>query len=440
MNENNKIIMPQSQRYPARYRGPLLSTKYNDFQEGVVEDISNLSSAVNSLYSDISRAMLILANDSSYLRRQVKALRNQQEYAEKVAAESNSLAYRFVDISNTEGINFPNELDDSRSSMLSADFAEITLPFNYVENKFYVNSLSNGTIVTAPDLSVTVKGIFDKLDGKGIINYERGGKIVAGDPLQAFNGNNQSFWIRKVEFPLDSRIDQVECELTVIVPESISTQANSIEIIPFPNGTVDVTELATASDLGDNYVRVPGFTEIENSHATRYHFAPKTVDKIKIRLRQRNWIEEDGKKVFYYGLQELGLKYIDYDKTSGLLNTLGQNNSFTIRIKAPTGYAFNMLYRIDPSPNFLQEDMTKRHLHIRLNTTNDFYLGTIWNSDENYPPQQTTTPINALGTTELYAFVQMNFVSDSGGVLSPFEVGTTPYFKGLGLSYTLTRL
>jgi hypothetical protein len=99
-----------------------------------------------------------------------------------------------------------------------------------------------------------------------------------------------------------------------------------------------------------------------------------------------------------------------------------------------------MLYRIDPSPNFLQEDMTKRHLHIRLNTTNDFYLGTIWNSDENYPPQQTTTPINALGTTELYAFVQMNFVSDSGGVLSPFEVGTTPYFKGLGLSYTLTRL
>jgi hypothetical protein len=87
MNENNKIIMPQSQRYPARYRGPLLSTKYNDFQEGVVEDISNLSSAVNSLYSDISRAMLILANDSSYLRRQVKALRNQQEYAEKVAAE-----------------------------------------------------------------------------------------------------------------------------------------------------------------------------------------------------------------------------------------------------------------------------------------------------------------------------------------------------------------
>lgn len=440
MNENNKIVMPQSQRYPARYRGPLLSTKYNDFQEGVIEDISNLSSAVNSLYSDVAKAMLILANDSSYLRRQVEALKNQQEYAEKVASESNSLAFRYVDIRDTEGISFPNDLDDSRSSMLSADFGEITLPVNYVENKFYVNSINNGVVITPPDLSATARGIFDKLDGKGIINYERGGKITPGDPLQAFNGNNQSFWIRKVEFPIDSRVDQVECELTVIVPESISTQSNTIEVIPFPNGTVDITELASASDLGDNYVRIPGFSEIENSQPVRYHFASKTIDKIKIRLRQRNWIEENGRKVFYYGLQELGLKFLDYDKSSGALNTLGQNNSFTMKIAAPVGYTFNKIYRIDPAPNFLLEDSTKRHLHIRLNTSSDFYLGTIWNSDENYPPQQTSTPVNAQGASELYAFVQMNFVSDSGGVLSPFEVGTTPYFRGLGLAYTLSRI
>jgi hypothetical protein len=123
--------------------------------------------------------------------------------------------------------------------ILSADYGEVTLPPNAIENKFYVTSLVNGVIVTPPDLIVSVKGTFDKIDGKGLINYERGGRVVAGDPTMAFNGNNQTFWIRKVEFPIDSRVDQVECELTVTVPESVSTDSNTIEVIPFPNGTVD---------------------------------------------------------------------------------------------------------------------------------------------------------------------------------------------------------
>jgi hypothetical protein len=440
MNENDKIVVPQSQRYPVRYRGPLLSSKYNDFQEGVVEDISNISSAVNSLFSDLSKSMLILINETSYLRRQVKALKAQQEYTEKVLSSANALVYRYLDVGDTKGIRFANDLDDSRSSMLSAEFGEITLPPNAIENKFYVNSLTNGVIVVPPDLVVSVRGTFDKLDGKGLVNYERGGKVTPGDATQAFNGSNENFWIRKVEFPLDSRVDQVECELTVTTPESISAESNTIEVLPFPNGTVDIVELATASDLGNNFIRVPGFEPTDNSTAARYHFASKSVDQIKIRLRQRNWVEENGKKVFYYGLQELALKFIDYDKNYVVGNTFGANNSFVLKIQAPQGYGFENIYRIDPNPNFLNEDMAKRHIHVKINTSEDFSVGSIWNSDTTYPPQQVSTPIAAYGASTLYAFVQMNYVSENGGVLSPFEVGTTPYFRGLGLTYTLTAL
>jgi hypothetical protein len=154
-------------------------------------------------------------------------------------------------------------------------------------------------------------------------------------------------------------------------------------------------------------------------------------------LRQRNWVEENGKKVFYYGLQELGLKFIDYDKNFTLNNTFGANNSFVMEIPAPDGHGFNAIYRIDPSPNFLLEDVNKRHLHIKISTSSDFSSGVIWNSDTTSAPQLTTTPLNAFGATKLYAYVELNYVSDSGGILSPFEVGTTPFFKGLGLSYTL---
>ena len=440
MNDKNKIIVPQSQRYPARYRGPLSSSKYNDFQAGVIEDLANLSTAVNSIYSDLSRTLLIMSNESDHLRRQVRSLKAQQEYAEKVSASVNALAFRYADAGDTKGISFPNGVDDSKSSMLSAEFGEVTLPPNAIDNKFYVTSLTNGVIVTPPDLTVKVRGTFDQLDGRGTVNYERGGKITAGDPTLAFNGNNQQYWIRKVEFPIDSRVDQVECELVVSTPESVSSDSNTIEVFPFPNGSVDIVELATASDLGDNFIRVPGFTPADNMSASRYHFSAKTVDQIKIRLRQRNWVEENGKKVFYYGLQELGLKFIDYDKNYAVTNTFGTNNSFLMEVPAPAGYTFNQIYRLDPNPNFLLEDMVNRHVHIRLGTSSDFNVGTLWDSDTSYPPQQVTTPLDALGASSLFLFVQLNFVSSSGGVLSPFQIGTTPFFKGIGMSYTLNTL
>jgi hypothetical protein len=438
MTNQNKIVVPQVVRHPATYRGPLKSSKYNDFQESVVEDIANIAEAVNMLNSDIYKSMVILQNEASYLRRQVKALREQQQYAEKVASYGNALAYRYVDIGDTKGINFPNDLDDSMSSMLSAEFGEVTLPPNAIENKFYVSSLSNGLILTPPDLSVRVRGTFDKIGGKGLVNYERGGVVTPGDPTLAFNGNNHTYWIRKIEFPLDSRIDQVEVEMIVTTPEAVSADANMVEVVPFPNGSVDITELSTASDLGDNFVTVPGFEASDNITAARYHFASRTVDQIRIRLRQRNWVEENGKKVFYYGLQELGLKSVEYDKTSASLNSFGSNNSFILEIKAPAGYLFDSIYRIDPNPNFLLEDQGKRHVHVRLGTSSDFNVGTLWNSDTSYSPQQVTTPLSAQGASTLYAFCQLRYVTENGGVLSPFEVGTTPYFKGLGLTYTLT--
>ncbi len=440
MSDQDKIILPQASMQPARHRGPLSSSKYNDFQAGVLEDIANLSSAVNSMYADLSKTMLILHSETDYLRRQVKALRSQQEYAEKIASSVSAIAYRYVDVGDTKGITFPNGVDDTRSTMLSASYGEITLPPNAIENKFYVTSLVNGVIVTPPDLSVRVRGTFDQLDGQGQVNYERGGRVTPGDPRNAFNGNNQSYWIRKVEFPIDSRVDQVECELIVSIPESVSADSNVIELIPFPHGSVDVTELATASDLGDNYIRLPGFSPVDNVTSTRYHFAPKTVDQIKVRLRQRNWVEENGKKVFYYGLQELALKFIDYDKNYAVSSTFGTNNSFIMRIDAPAGHTFDAIYRVDPNPNFLLEDMNLRHVHMRINTSADYSVGTLWDSDVSLTPQQANTPLDALGASTLYLFVQMNFVNESGGVLSPFPVGTTPYFKGIGMSYTLNML
>lgn len=433
--EENRIVNSISVRRPARHRGALNSSDFNDTQEEVITDIKELSNVVNSLNSRLTKSILILNNENSHLRRQVNALREQQNYAEQSAMKFNTYAHRFIDFSNTEGISFPNGLNDTRSIMLAAEYGEVTLPPNSIENKFYSTSLISNKLVSPP-ISVIVVGSFDKNQGEGLTNYERGGTIVEGVPEFAFNGINDLYWVRKVEFPIDSRVDQVECELTVTVPEGSSSNANLIEVVPFPNGAVDVTELATASDLGNNFIRVSNFEPTDNLVARRYHFSSTTVDQVKIRLRQRNWVEENGKKVFYYGLQELGLKLVDYDKSFTPGAVFGTNNSFIVAIPAPQGTIFRSIYNLTAAPNFLAEDFSKRHVHLRLCGSTDFNNNILWDSDSEVPPQLSSSPIVA-NTNTIYAFVQMNYVSSTGGVLSPYPVGCTPWLWGIGLSYTL---
>lgn len=434
MTHEQRIVTTTSVRRPAPHRGALISSDFNDFQEETINDIQELSNAVNSLNARLTRSVIVLQNENAYLRRYISALKEQQNYSELVSAKFNTIAHRYVDFSNTEGIEFPNKFDDSRSAMLAAEYGEVTLPANSIENKFYSTSLSTNKIVTQPT-TISVVGTFDKGDGEGNANYERGGIVTEGNPEYAINGINDLYWIRRVEFPIDSRVDQVECEYTVTVPEGSSSNANLIEIVPFPNGSVDVTELATASDLGNNFIRVSGFYPSDNLVATRYHFPATIVDQVRIRLRQRNWVEENGKKVFYYGLQELGLKLVDYDKQFTPGASFGTNNSFIISIPAPQGTIFRSIYSITANPDFMLEDFTKRHVHVRLCGSLNFNNSIIWDSDTSPPPQQGSA-ITA-NTSTIYAFVQMNYVSSSGGVLSPFTVGTTPYLRGIGLSYTL---
>lgn len=435
MTDDQRIVSTTSVRRPARFRGQLLSSDYNDSQEEIISDIQQIAKVVNSLNTRLTNSILILNNENAYLRRRVSALKEQQTYTEKLAAKTGGLTTRFVDLSTSEGITFPNGLDDTHSAMLAAEYGEVTLPANSIENKFYVTSLATNKIITPP-LDINVSGTFDKGEGDGLTNYERGGKVYEGRPEYAFNGINDLYWVRKIEFPIDSRVDQVECEMTIVVPEGSSTNANLIELVTFPNGAVDITELATASDLGNNFTRVSSFEPIDNLVSRRYHFPSTVVDQIKVRFRQRNWIEENGKKVFYYGLQELGLKLVDYDKQFTPGGSFGTNNSFIIAIPAPQGTLFKNLYSIDPSPNFLLEDSNKRHIHIRLCGSLDFSNNVLWDSDTSYPPQSTSTSISANVDT-VYAFIQMNFVNSSGGVSSPFPIGTTPYLWGLGLTYSL---
>lgn len=436
--DDKKIVNPTSVRHPARYRGTLSSLDTNDFQEQVVHDLHENAAGINALSSRLDAQAVTLHNEVAYLRRLVDMLLSHRDYVEKADGPSFSIN-RFVDFNDTRGIFFPGGLKDDFSAMVSAQFGEATLPANAIENRFYTTSVRSGRIITAPDLVVRVTPVFDKGDGDGLVDYERGGRVTPGKPEWAFNGNNHMYWRRRVEFPLDSRVDQVEVELTVDVPDGTSSEGNLLEVFPFPNGSVDLRSISTAGNLANSFTTLPGFTTKDNAAYTRYHFPTQRVERIKIRLRQRNWVEENGKKVFYYGLQELALKLVDYDKSFSAGAAFGDNHTVIVRVDAPDGFGFQNAHRILPEPNFLLEDTGRRHVRLRIGTDETF-SSFLWDSDSHIAPQSSGNQLALGAAPTLYAAFELKFVDDTGGTLSPYSVGTTPYVKGLGLSYTLREL
>jgi hypothetical protein len=430
-----KIIQPLVERKPVRYRGPLSSEDYNNFQDQVVHDIIQLSTAANTNYSRQVNAQKQSFSDAEDLRRRIASLEESKSYREFTYSKLGVSVDRYIDFHNPKNVIIPETISADKVASFNSQFGEILLPANAIENKFYNFSIRTREIVVPADLSVEVTGIFDKNDGNGTQDYETGGTILEGTPEFTFNGINETVWNRTVSFPLESNIDMVEVQLTAVVPAGISSQANLIEVVPSPEGLVDVMELSTAPDVGSAFTMIDDFEATNNIFATRYHFSPRSVEQVRIRLRSRNWREINGKKVFTYGLRELGLKLADYNKTYTDADGFGQNVTAIIKVDAPTNSSFDVLYRVDPAPNFLLEDIDKRHIRLRLSTTEDF-TGVFWDSSVNTPPQLgVSTGIDLNGATALYAIYTLKFVDSTGGFQTPFNVGTTPYARGLGLLY-----
>jgi len=436
MNEQ-KIIQPSIIRRPARLRGPFSSDEYNDFQDQVYTDITNLSSAVNGNFSALQRAMINIESELQYLKRRTAAVEESLDYTEYVLGKSGSKIDRSIDFHETSGIIFPDNLSETKRAVFNGQFGEIFLPANVVENRFFNFSLKNGQIVIPTDFRVAVLSVFDKLDGNGLRDYEYGGIVEAGLPENAFNGLNETAWIRTVTFSIDSDVEQVECELTAVVPASVSAQANLLQLNCFPEGSVDVVQLSTSANLTNSFTLLDNFIASQNTVSTRYHFSPRDVEQVRIRLRTRNWREINGKKVFIYGVQELGLQLVDYSKTTSDDQVFGDSITAVVKISSPRNHAFNSIYRIDPWPNFFLEDASSRHIRLRLSKTPDLN-NVFWDSKVNQLPQNlgSAGQINTGASSNIYAIYTLKFVSNSGGYQSPFPVGTTPVIKSLGLTFT----
>ena len=437
MAEEITALQSTIKREIASSIGSFSSEMYNNFLLSTIHDIGNLVSTVNTLSSEVVNLRTFYRTESSFLKKRIIDLEKDIAYKKTRAARLSQTVDDWVDFHETARLSHPTSQPDNLKALINSRFGEVTLPAIARQSKFYTQSLSRGVIVPAADLQVTTTSVFDKLEGDGVVNYENGGTVKENDARKAFDGSLNSTWTRRVEFPLDSNVSEVEVELTVQIPDQSVAESNLISVLPFPYGEIDVTGLYYSPDLSSSFQMVPGFSATNNSRNSRYHFSSRVVSQIKIRLRQRNWHEENGKRVFLYGLNELDCSLVEWDKTYVEGGDIDQNSTFIVSFDAPEDYKFGTLRSINFDPDFTQEDITKRHIHVVLSSTPD--LGNpIWNSDTTEFPQNLTNGVAVGDISRLYAIITLNYVSSSGGFDSPYEIGTPPVLHGMGLQYTVT--
>lgn len=432
-------LRPRTKRVVIPRRAHIESDKLNDFIESVTSDLGQMSALGQSALQTARQGNHVVSLDQWHAAQARYALDEQISFDRRMRALRGERVSHWYDLHDGSGVFFLEGAALSKRAMVSTLYGQATVPMNGIESRTYAIRLISGGVVTSSATQVSTTGVFDKLEGDGVVDYEQGGTVEETDPKNCTNGNNQSIWRRRVVFDLESDVSEVECEITIRVPDSANIYSNLVYLHPFPLRNVDVTGVWVASDLSGSFAPLldSGPPRVNSAGRLRWFVPQQKVAEMKIRLRQRTWYEENGKKVFEYGLQEAGLQLVDWDKDyDSDAASLTDNHAFVVQIDAEEGFRFRGLHGFYSGPDFTKEPIGQRHLHFVV-ATDPEGTNRLWSSDS-APPPQNTAMIYCGDVSVLYIITTLNWAS-TVAVGSPFPAGTTPYLNGFGLDVTYVQ-
>jgi hypothetical protein len=450
-------INTRRQSYPLR--GPTSSKKLNDSNDQIVSDLHGLNNMMSAIESRMEEMFNVLYDESRFLRRRVNSIELLERSRNLINGRNGIRLFHSQTMYDISNLGFFGGDISLRPQVLPI-YGLATLPNNAVEQKFFTNSIYNGEVIVPEDLVVEVTNTFIDPGSSTATNHEPGAiEIRPGEPKNAFNGVNRSYWVRTVIYPGDSDVTEVQVQLTVTLPSQNNTLSNIMVIHPYPLGSVDILEISTSPDLTSSFTQLSHKdapttqSSINNSRELMYVFQPQDIDQVRIKIRQRNFVLENGKKVFRYGLQELGLALMDFEKQTSRLDLnewIGQsdvnNISFINEVKAPTNFFFTAVHYFSSDPNIELEEAGDRHVLYRIYDSDPSTSSAmeLWNSNEPFPQNMSPSvgqQITLAGTvTSLFVVTSLRYVHTSGGINSPYPTNTAPYVKGFNLEYSVAPM
>lgn len=417
---------PTFQKTLAPRHGEIRSEDWNTMQSQLEYDLVYLFDQLSSVKQDLEQSKTDMTLADLRNRAAVDRIIRKEEEDRRMQARRSEAVHHTRDFRSSRNLYF--EHTDEVTWSIAADnrlrldigYGQLTLPYDRVVSRFYSADPDTRSVVPVQTIDTTITAVSES----------NAIKVINGDISKAFDGHNNNAWKREVWYPLHSDVEEVIVDVDITIPVSLISKSNVIQVHPYPDGLVDImqvyyetsdstpvndlTDAGTTSWVGDS---VPAL----ESSWFRGHFKPLGIQRLKLRLRQRNFVERNGFKVFTYGLQDVGLLLVDFDNddTNLTASSPHQDKAVVVRFDAPEGYDFDKITGIWTDP-VVSDDLV-------LAVYSDFALSNrLWTSTSSLPQDGSDITVPA-STSSVYVSVGMGY--DQANDVAPI-------LKDMSLRYT----
>lgn len=350
-----------TEKKPQQYHGPISSTDFNQRIEQNYADLVYLYNKYGVLDKKIQEIIERVIKDNVFLSNAVNDLYDRIRSIESQNTNQISL-YSKSQIDVSEFVTTPYAVSSSEALQFNDYYNQLMLPIvsGSSHSKIKFINATKGQVI--PDfLEVRIDANQPGGDGPG--------SIIDTTPVQnAFLNLPDKVWRRNVILNSPNPLG-VSMYLYVKVPASTagSILSNSVKITPYPSNGVDVVKveytLKPNPSLNDSDTYLPlngfglyeenydaigkvppgGWTQvgsdtIKNSGPLNFQYAEAPITAFRVLLRQTNYIVENNKYVYTYGLSDFDIRYDKF---------LPQGRTF-IRFNAPDGKLISEITNISP--------------------------------------------------------------------------------------------
>lgn len=317
----------ESTRIKNMKRGPESSAAFNKMMGSLQRDTVSLFNHLNSNEEAISKNMDVLMRENHFYQVQLKELENQlaelqERYSNEgygknqmkvqksffnmdgfILGERNRQAY--IDLEN--GMAFPQLTDITSKLSYETENGEIFLPD---ELKLYIKE-SNDTVA------------LDETNNEIVyedINNEDLDAVVDRDAT--------TYWMRTVEFNEEDCVTELYGEMDIKMPvrNLNNLYSNVLTMNPYPEGSMTIEDIYYRG-REDQWDRLPNLPTkevegktvpipIKNAQKLLFSFPKTEITELRIKYSQPYWFQNNNKRAFTYGFQDIDLQYCIYSEKS----------------------------------------------------------------------------------------------------------------------------
>ena len=322
-----------TERKTSQYNGPVNSSDFNLKIEQNYQDLVQLYNRSGIIDQKLNEAFERVLKDHLFLSQAVSDMEDRIS-----AIENSSLSQKQLSIYNYSQLDPVSLLNTSyavsSAEMLSFDYINniLTLPKIDGSSHSKLKFFNNFTGQIVPDF-------FESKIENSFVSVDTPGALVDTTPIyHAVLDNSEKFWKRNVITESASGLN-AQTYVYIKIPTAYggSDKSNFVSMTPYPIFGVDILSIEYTSNPNPTLTQTDGWTPLNfnkyydgvaeavgkvppggwsvagtdvilNSGPIGFYMPPTTVTAIRINMRQRNYIKENGKYVYTYGLSDLDIR------------------------------------------------------------------------------------------------------------------------------------